>query len=155
MKALKAIYDQYKLPLQIVAGVVVAIIIGYVVYRLYIWAKDAARPTDSGSSASDIAQNTNTSNLTFSPSDYIIIADRLETAMNHLGSNDDAVIEAWQQMRTADDVRATITAFGIRTNYLFSVPKYDAGVIKWMQEELSADSLTTVKNIFAQYNIPF
>jgi len=152
---IKALYAQYTLAFKIVGALIVAAIVGYIVYRVIQWARQAAQPTDAGSINSDIAANTNASNLTFEPSDYIIIADNLEQAMTHLGSNDSAVLEAWSQAQNADDIRAIITAFGLRTNYLFSVSKYEAGVIKWMQEELSASSLAQVKAIFNRFNVPF
>ncbi len=154
-EAVKAYYKANATTVKWVGGLLLGVLVflgGWWLYDRYLKPKK-----DSGETGAlgDIDED----NLTHQPLDYAIYADNLEMAMQHTSFNPwevgSRVVDIWKQMRNADDIRQTIQAFGLRKNYVFGVPKYDKGVIHWMQDELPDAALEQVREIFQSFNVPF
>lgn len=79
-------------------------------------------------------------NLTFSPAAYKAAADALETAMNTSGTDEDGIVAIMKKIQNISDVKALNDAFGERTNYVFGIPAYTAGLGYWLNDELGAGS---------------
>jgi|GEM_PF-5367978 len=62
------------------------------------------------------------SKLTYPKDQYVIWADSLYSAMNHAGTSWGAILDVFDNMRTNDDVKELINAYGVRTLYVFGVP---------------------------------
>ncbi len=92
----------------------------------------------------DIAVDT--SKLTYSDTEYKLMANQLYTAMKGAGTDEAAILRVCQRMQNVDDWNAVVKAFGTKSSsnwvYKFSGTLYD-----WLQDELSEREMRKVNEI--------
>jgi hypothetical protein len=97
------------------------------------------------------------SRLTYSESEYGLMAQRLFLAMDRIGYDSGVVLSVMGSMCTRDDLLMLIKTFGIRrygiiTSLFFG---QDLNLIGWFVEELNDGDSARVGGIFRTFNIPF
>jgi hypothetical protein len=130
------------------------IIIIYYVYKIFFKksaeekAEEKAADTVAGLTVSD-------SNLTLSKNEINLISQQLFDAMDAYGSDEDAIISAFNMIGTRDDLLAVMKRFGTPPygSWLFGHEIYDLRA--WLKAELSGDTLEYVRNVFLNFDIPF
>ncbi len=87
-----------------------------------------------------------TSKLTYSDTEYKLMANQLYTAMKGAGTDEAAILRVCQRMQNVDDWNAVVKAFGTKSSsnwvYKFSGTLYD-----WLQDELSEREMRKVNEI--------
>jgi hypothetical protein len=132
----------------------VVIILIYYAYKIFFKktvseiAEEKASETVSGLTVSD-------SNLTLSKNEINLVSQQLFDAMDAYGTDEDAIISAFNMIATRDDLLAVMKRFGTPAygSWLFGHEIYDLRA--WLKAELSGDTLTFVRNIFLNFDIPF
>jgi Sec-independent protein translocase protein TatA len=85
------------------------------------------------------------------PQAYISIANQLEQAMNHSGTDETTIFKLLQPLQTNELIQV-YKDFGIRRNYVFGVEFVTGDLFQWFQEEFSGwfdgDSLDKLKAIY-------
>lgn len=88
----------------------------------------------------------NSSNLTYTDTEYKLMASQLYTAMKGAGTDEDAIYRVCKKLQNADDWNAVVKAFGTKTSsnwvYSFSGTLYD-----WLQDELNDKEMRKVNEI--------
>lgn len=90
--------------------------------------------------------------LSFSGSQYQAWADILESAMFRPGTQEQSVYNIFRKMKTADDVKALIVAFGSRRQEL---QLYTSSLGEWLNNELDEQELADLNKILSDQNINF
>ncbi|PRY97733.1 hypothetical protein BY457_11113 [Marinilabilia salmonicolor] len=95
--------------------------------------------------------------LSFSDSEYGIMAQSLYLAMDGPGTDEETIFAIIQSMRNRDDLLMLIKAFGIRrygvvTSLWFGS---DLNLVGWFNEELGSKDKIRVREIFNALNVPF
>jgi hypothetical protein len=143
-----------KYTLKRILVIFVVIILVYYAYKIFIKksaaeiAEEKAKETLSGLTVSE-------SNLTLSKNEINLISQQLFDAMDAYGTDEDAIISAFNQIATRDDLLAVMKRFGTPAygSWLFGHEIYDLRA--WLKAELSGDTLNYVRNIFLNFDIPF
>jgi hypothetical protein len=141
------------------AGAVVAGVVVYIIIRKIVGPKKYFT-TQISSALSDVMVNS--SNLTISNGDAIIISQNLLQAMNRFGTDEQAIFDSLDRLQTQDDLLLVIKTFGIKLydgfglavdwvsrNFL-STPKNLQG---WLRAELSGSDLKRVKAKFDELGV--
>jgi len=99
----------------------------------------------------------NTSKLSYSPSEYSLMAQKLYLAMDQIGYNGTDIFSVLNTMRNRDDVLMLVKAFGIKrygivTSLFFGT---DLNLIGWLSEELNSSDKVRAGAIFRAMGVPF
>ena len=143
-----------KYTLKRILVILAVIILLYYVYKIFIKksaeeiAGEKATETVSGLSVSD-------SNLTLSKNEINLISQQLFDAMDAYGTDEDAIVSAFNQLTTRDDLLAVMKRFGTPEYGSWWLGHKYLDLTGWLKEELSGEPLRTVRNIFLNYGIPF
>ncbi len=93
-------------------------------------------------------------NLSFDKSQYQIFADRLFNAMNGNQTNEQTIYDVFAQMKTGDDILATISAFGVRETTVW-YSSFRGNLISWLEDELDSSELQRVSEEFQRVGLAF
>lgn len=112
---------------------------------------------------SEIDLNVTISNLTFPLGTYSIMADTLQTALGDPTAlihfpDMNQVTATFNQLQTADDLKALINAYGVRDRDLFGVSfltLWEGNLMQTLIACLSDSELQPIRAKFAQFNLPF
>lgn len=75
-------------------------------------------------------------NLTISANQAVVLADRLETAMQGMGTANASIIDTLKSLKTPDDLALVIQKFGVRDNCSIGSFNCESGnLIDWIQWE--------------------
>jgi hypothetical protein len=132
----------------------IVIIAIYYVYKIFFKKSDQEKAADKA--AETVAGLTvSETNLTLSKNEINLISQQLFDAMDAYGTDEDAIISAFNMISTRDDLLAVMKRFGTPPygSWLFGHEIYDLRA--WLKAELSGDTLNYVRNIFLNFDIPF
>jgi len=137
----------------------IAFIGSILVYKMYSkWAAGAEQRTLQ--KALDNLTQVDSSKLTINQSEAVIIADRLLTAMDGMGTDEDSVMNLLiNTARTNDDLKLIVKTFGLKEYGTTGLPYWGSGtpldLSGWIKKEMSGSNLTKLQTRFAQAGIPF
>ncbi|MDR3134344.1 MAG: annexin [Prevotellaceae bacterium] len=94
-------------------------------------------------------------NLSLSQGDINLIAQELYSAMKGVGTDEDAIISLFNRISTKDDLLAVMKRFGTPEYGSWWLGHKYLDLTGWLKEELSGDTLNSVRNVFLNYGIPF
>jgi len=129
--------------------IVIILIIIYIIYRRISKAIQDSKDKQLVSSADDaIIQNA----LTYPTADYKAMADKLFIAMDGVGTDEDAIKEVLNKLRTKSDWYALVKAFGIRkSTSIWS--SFTGNLVQWLANELSGNDRKEVNDILAKFSV--
>jgi hypothetical protein len=135
--------------------VIFIVIIGiYYIYKIFFKKSDQEKAEEKA--AETVAGLTvSETNLTLSKNEINLISQQLFDAMDAYGTDEDAIISAFNMINTRDDLLAVMKRFGTPAygSFLFGHDYLDLRA--WLKAELSGDTLNYVRNIFLNFDIPF
>lgn len=149
----------------IIIGGAALVVVGIIAFTLIRWKKnkDARRYTalDAEKEIKDIGVKSG--NLTITDGQAILVAQNLLGAMNQIGTDEQAIIDNLNSLKTGDDLKLVIQKFGTK---LYAGGVLAEGIVSrftgqmrnltgWLREELSGRSLEKVKAIYDKLGIPF
>lgn len=89
--------------------------------------------------------------LTYAPAAYTNMADAIENALQTGFFEDwDGVVTVFKKLKTLDDYTALDSAFGDRSNYVLGIPKYEANLAYWLNDEMGGSSQLNQINSYLQ-----
>ncbi len=87
-------------------------------------------------SRAEATVSVNVSNLTISENEAVIIADRIENAMQGVGTANASIIDSLKALQTPDDFGLLLQKFGVRDNCTaFGLGCESGNLIDWLQWE--------------------
>ena len=160
-----------KHPKLIVYGTVAVVgaVTAFIIYKTIegaIARHRAAHPNPANIQAgleNDLSQ-LDTSGVTLTDGNAILIADNLLNAMNRYGTDDTAIIDNLSKCQTQGDLNLVIQKFGAKPYDGFGLATgwFETNVIAtmknlngWLRAELSGNSLAQVQQIYANLNVAF
>lgn len=105
-----------------------------------------ATPNEATSAASEI----DTANLTYSLSTYDTMANKLYAALGSIFTDEESVYSVFTSMRTIDDIKQTIKAFGAK-----GVWPFNGTLSEWIYQEMSSSEISQINSIFSRNNINY
>jgi hypothetical protein len=100
--------------------------------------------------------STNPANRSYPIEQYGIWADSIYEALNYTGSNWTAVYDVIEQMKTDDDVKALMNAYGVRPLYIFGIPSAPLNLSQAFTRESSMwNGTSDVNEILSNNGISF
>ena len=128
-------------------------------YKIYSkWAAGAEQRTLQ--KALDNVTKVDSSKLTITQSEAVIIADRLLVAMDGMGTDEKIIMNLLiDNVRTNDDLKLIVKTFGLKEYGTTGLPYWGSGtpldLSGWIRKEMSGSNLTKLQTRFAQAGIPF
>jgi len=148
----------------ILIGGTALLIVGVIGFTLYKWKKnrDARKYTALDANKELDSLSVSAKNLSITEGQAILISQNLLGAMNQVGTDEQAIIDNLNQLKTADDLKLVIQKFGTK---LYGGGVLAEGIISrltgqmrnlngWLREELSGKYLTKAKEIFDRLGMP-
>jgi hypothetical protein len=123
-------------------GLLAVAIVVYVSYRIFT----KKSPEEATLEASIQQLPVDTTKVTVSTVDLNTLASQLYGAMKGVGTDEDAIFEVFNKIKSKDDLHALIRTFGIRD---------DEDLRLWLKGELSSDDLLVIKSIFDDLGVVF
>jgi hypothetical protein len=120
---------------KIILGVVVLAVVVYICYRIFAKKTDEEKILEESVLQLPVEQK----NVTLSENDLKTLASQLHAAMDGLGTDEDTIFEAFNKIKTKDDLHALIRTFGIRDG---EDPRM------WLKGELDSDDQAMIRKIF-------
>lgn len=150
----------------IIGGIAITAVVAKVGYTLL---KKNATQKEVKASAEEIEKlSVNTSGVTLTTDQVNLICQNLVNAMDYDqfiygGTDETSILSNLQKCKTSDDLLLVIKTFGIKpydgvglaNNWIDRLYMQKMNLIGWLKAELSGTTLTTVKKMFTQFNIPF
>lgn len=103
-------------------------------------------------------ESTAAGTATYPSSQYFAWANRLEQAMFDVGTDEDAIISVFGNLKNNADFLALKTAFGVRNYTGGFVPGFlsdDLSLDGWLQQELDSSEIAQLNNILANKGITY
>ena len=102
----------------------------------------------------------NTSQLTITQAEAVVIAQKLFSAMESMGTDEKVIMDLLiNTPRTNDDLKLIVRTFGLKEYGTFGSPMWGKGtpsdLSTWIRNEMSGSKLTQLQLRFAQAGIPF
>jgi hypothetical protein len=99
----------------------------------------------------------NTAKLSYSPSEYSLMAQKLFLSMDRIGYNDTDIFSVLNAMRNRDDLLMLVKSFGIKrygivTSLFFGT---DLNLFGWLSEELSSNDKVRAGAVIRALGVPF
>ena len=91
-----------------------------------------------------------TSDLSYSPAEYLTMCDQLQSATGLLWNDSDIISAVFAKIKSKSDWYQLISSFGVRS-YSFGFP--DKTLIKWLDSYLSTSERKDVNNQLSKINI--
>lgn len=129
--------------------IVVAIIIVIAVY----WNKIKARIADRRLERSFDEQIT-ASEVTITEQQAKALADKLYSAMDGGGTNEQKIYDVFEQINSYSDLMMVMKAFGTRKGW-WNWWGSESGLAEWLNDDCSADEIAKINAILASKNINF
>jgi len=82
--------------------------------------------------------------LTFSNSEYQAMANKIYKAVKGAGTDEEAIFEVFQKIRTNSDLLKLQSVFGV---------KDDMSLFEWLQDDLSNSDIDKINGFLRQHNI--
>jgi len=139
-------------PGKVITWIVIIIIILVIIWIIYKKISNAIQESKDKqlvhSTDHAIVQNA----LTYPTADYKAMADKLFVAMNGPGTDEAAIKEVLNKLRTKSDWYALVKAFGVRksTSWFSS---FSGNLVQWLADELSGNDRKEVNDILAKFNV--
>lgn len=127
----------------IIAAVLAVIIIGFIIYRNSLKLKDVK---SSNEVIDKVNQEIIPSDLTLTQVQLGTICQKLYDAMDGLGTDTDAVYDAFSLANTRSDVLAIIGTFGVRDGETLS---------EWLYGDLSGSEIMHLNKVIASKGINY
>ena len=128
---------------------VVGIGVGIYFIRKQLQTSDAEKQVD------QLEKETNSSNLSYSLSNYGEWAGQLEAAMFDAGTYEEMIYEIMRKMQNIDDLRQLLVAFGARQYRSFGIPYGDYTLGQWFAEELNSNERSEINEILTSNGINY
>jgi len=139
--------------------VAVSAISGLLIWKMY---KKYADGAEQRTLQKALEKNTqvDAAKLTITQADAVIIAQKLFSAMDGMGTDEKTIMHLLiDTPRTNDDLKLIVKTFGIKEYGTFGTPWWGSGtpsdLTMWLTNELSGSYLQKLKNRFAQAGIVF
>lgn len=89
--------------------------------------------------------------LTYTQADYKAMADKLFSAMDGAGTNENSIIEVLGKLRTKSDWYALVKAFGVKKSSSW-LSGYQGNLVQWLNDELDDEERKMVNDILAKFD---
>jgi hypothetical protein len=124
---------------------------GYVIYRIV---KENTKDAP-GNNLSQLQINTR--NLSYSTSEYGLMAQKMFLAMDGYGTNETDLFSVLNSMKNRDDVLMLIKQFGVKRYGIVTSLWFgqDLNLIGWLNSKLSGNDLQRAGSIIRAFGIPF
>lgn len=132
-----------------------AVILGVIVFVVFYYfgsrnGKAAAAGNDEGAAEQKAAEQANP--LTYELSQYTAMADRLESAMFQINTDEPAVYDVFSKLRNKADMLKLNQVFGNRRQ-LWTWG--GSNLARWISDQLDPDEIEHVNEILARNNIDY
>ena len=104
------------------------------------------KKSDEKKHVEELEESIDLKELTYPVSQYGIWADSLYTAMNGLGTDEQAIYDVFSEMRSNNDVAQLVVSFSVREDETLS---------QWLIGDLSDSEKKTVRKILSDRNITY
>jgi hypothetical protein len=124
---------------------------GYIIYRI-------VRKDTKSAPGNDLSKlQINQRSLSYSTSEYGLMAQALFLAMDGIGTNKTNVMSVLNSMRTGDDMLMLIKQFGVKRYGIITSLWFgqDLNLIGWLNSEFKGSDLERIGTIFRSFGIPF
>lgn len=135
--------------LLVIAGV-------YFVYKIFKGLGSFIGAPEGSQSGTAVDLPVNTTKLTYSPEQYKVFADQIESAVwsgFDLTEDDEAFAQVLSQMNTNDDVKQLINAYGVRGEGVVIQKYYN--LVQTVEMYLDDDLKEVVNNVYQSKGITF
>ena len=105
--------------------------------------------------SNEAEQSAPTMPASYSYANFLALADKLETSMFDVGTDEDSIYNVFKVLKNNTDFALLFKAFGKRPYYTFGYNEGNWNLIQWLQEELSGSEQQTVNNILASKGITY
>lgn len=108
--------------------------------------------------ASTFEQEANTKGApapSFKQANYLALADKLESAMFDLGTDEDSILRVFKVLKNDTDFALLFKAFGKRPKFEFGVNQGNWNLIQWLQSELNDSEQAEVNQILSSKGITY
>lgn len=137
----------------IALGIGAAIVIVIIVLLAVYWNKIRARIADSRLERS-FEQQITASEVTLTEFQAKSLADRLYSAMEGAGSNEDKIYSVFNEINSYSDLMMVMKAFGERKGF-WNWFGSKSGLVEWINDDCSNDEIAKINAILASKNINF
>lgn len=127
----------------IFAGIVVAVALVIVIVVMIV---KAIKRREDNEYFRDNEKAIQRSELSYSDSDYVNLANKLYVAMKGVGTDEDAIFSVFLLMNTESDVRKLVNAFGTKKKETLS---------EWLLGDLSTNDINKINSILAEKGINY
>ncbi len=137
----------------------IAAIGGLLIWKMYKKYADGAEQRTL-QKALEKSTQVDTTQLTISQADAAIIAQKLFSAMDGMGTDENTIMHLLiDTPRTNDDLKLIVKTFGVKEYGTYGSPMWGSGTPSdltiWLTNELSGSKLQKLQNRFAQAGIVF
>lgn len=137
----------------ITLGIGAAIVIVIIVLLAVYWNKIRARIADRRLERS-FEQQITASEVTLTEFQAKSLADRLYSAMEGAGSNEDKIYSVFNEINSYSDLMMVMKAFGERKGF-WNWFGSESGLVEWINDDCSNDEIAKINAILASKNINF
>jgi peroxiredoxin family protein len=103
----------------------------------------------------DYSKEINKNNISFSQSEFVTMADRIDQALNSTWDDDEqTVYDILSRLKSKDDWNLLIKTFGVRKRWA-AIGRIEGTLIDWFQDAFSSSELTKVKTILSKIGVTF
>jgi hypothetical protein len=126
----------------------------YIIYKqVRKGVKNARNKREGKDIVRDAEKNLNKNNLTHDDIWYKQAAQRMFTAMNYAGTNNDTVFDIARSIKTKDDYLKFVLEFGVKTGTPGLWREHTGELSSWLEVELSGGEYEEFKEILAENNV--
>ncbi len=119
---------------------IIAVIVIVLVFVAFKYGKEIAERVRERKRNRELYKHINKDNLTYGNSQYDVFAKKLFTAMDGLGSDEDAIYDVFKKMKTIDDVLMLQVAFN-------EAEDENETLEEWLKGDLSSSEIKTINNL--------
>lgn len=127
----------------IIAILVVAIVVGVIIYKNYMTIKDTKTSNDL---VDKVNKEIIASDVTLTKAQLMGIVEKLYVAMDGWGTDTDAVYSAFEMAATRSDILSIIGTFGVKDGETLN---------EWIQGDLSGSEIAHLNSIIASKGINY
>jgi hypothetical protein len=129
-------------------------LITVLIIAIYFTVNSAIKKIGEKQTEKQAGKEVNKSNLTYSQSQYEAFADKLEDAVTYWGTDETAIYNVMDAMKTKDDILNLIAAFGTRMIYGF-FSKEEMNLVTALNRDLKNKEIDRINNILANNGIDY
>lgn len=130
-------------------GFALAALVAFV--AAYYFGSRTGKAANANEAGDELASAVKANPLSYDYSTYVSLADKLETAMNGFGDDEEAIYNVFTRMKSKADVLKLIEVFGNRIYVLWMAHP----LTYWLSGKLTADEIQHINDILSRNNIDF